>query len=37
MQIKKFLLSFNNLSSYLFLSVLLLVCLVIYFYIINPK
>ncbi|WP_297425005.1 hypothetical protein [uncultured Acinetobacter sp.] len=37
MEIKKFLLSFNNLSSYLFLSIVCLVFLVVYFYIINPK
>ncbi|WP_228722443.1 hypothetical protein [Acinetobacter sp. B51(2017)] len=36
MELKKFLLSFNNLNTYLFMAIMLLMSLIIYFYVINP-
>ncbi|WP_298144492.1 hypothetical protein [uncultured Acinetobacter sp.] len=37
MEIRRFILSFNNLTTYLFLSTLFLVLLLVYFYLINPQ
>lgn len=36
MDFRKFIMSFNNLNTYLFLSVIALIAIVVYFYVINP-